>query len=301
VSYFLTSTSDKIQVVTSAVGTVNVHASWADVTGTPSVVTVGRTNTSSISTAATTDVVAPPAASTQRSLRGIVVSNDHATVAQVIKIQHTDGTLARTLWEGAVAAGEQVNWGPSSGWVPFDVLGRPKDQLALAPAGSAIVAQIASHSADTYYGANMDITNRIQAGSWFRWRVMGLSKTAGTTAPIFNVRVGTAGAIADTARATVTLGVQTAVVDQGEFDVLATFRAVGAGTSAVIRAEVSLRHNLLSTGFATTPAGQSYGGNTGAGFDSTPLATKIGLSVNPGTSGAWVVESCVLDAGNLAA
>jgi len=299
-SYFLTSTSDKIQVVTSAAGTVGVHASWADVTGTPAAVSAGRTNTAAISTATTTDVVAPPAASTQRSLRGLVISNDHATVAQNIKVQHTDGTTIRVLWDGTLAPGEQVNWGPGSGWVPFDVLGRMKDQLAMAPVGAATIAQIAAHSADTYYGANMDITNRIKAGSWFRWGIKGLSKAAaGTAAPIFIVRVGTAGAIGDTARSTVTLGLQTAAADTGEIVVVATFRAIGA--TSIIRSEVMLQHNLQVTGFATTPSGNAFGGNTGASFDSTPSGTKIGLSVNPGASGAWVVETVILDAGNLAA
>jgi hypothetical protein len=95
--------------------------------------------------------------------------------------------------------------------------------------------------------------------------------------------------------------VQTAAADVGEFVVFAIFRAVGGGTSAIIREEVALQHNLAATGFATTPAGYSAGGNTGAGFDSTVAGSKIGLSVNPGSVGAWVVEAVLLDAGNLAA
>lgn len=63
----LTSTSDKIQVVTSASGDIDVHATWLDsASGT---VTPGRTNTVAIATATTTDVVAAPAASTYRNVQ----------------------------------------------------------------------------------------------------------------------------------------------------------------------------------------------------------------------------------------
>jgi hypothetical protein len=54
----LASTTDKIQVITSAAGQVDVHASWVDLSGTT--ITAGRTNTR-ISTATTTDVVGAPA------------------------------------------------------------------------------------------------------------------------------------------------------------------------------------------------------------------------------------------------
>jgi 3D (Asp-Asp-Asp) domain-containing protein len=59
----LTSITDKLQVITSAAGKVDVHADWIDYAPAASPqVSAGRTNTP-ITTAATTDVVASPGAS----------------------------------------------------------------------------------------------------------------------------------------------------------------------------------------------------------------------------------------------
>ena len=86
----LTSTSDIVRIVTgSAVSTIGVHADWMDLLGLA--VTPGRTNTL-ITTATTTTVVAAPAASTQRNVRGLTISNNHASSSCNITVQHFDGT-----------------------------------------------------------------------------------------------------------------------------------------------------------------------------------------------------------------
>jgi hypothetical protein len=101
----LTSTSDKIQVVTGSSGTVEVHASWVDnASGT---ITPDRANTS-ISSATTTDVVDSPGASTQRNVKLLAVRNDHASTSNTVEIRHTDGTTPVTLWSGTLLAGEAV-------------------------------------------------------------------------------------------------------------------------------------------------------------------------------------------------
>src|SRR4030065_246249 len=90
----LTSTSDKVQVITGQAVTVSVHASWVDYNGTA--VTPGRLNTA-ISTAATTDVVPSPGASVQRNIKTLSVRNKHATSSVTGTIQHTDGTTIAEL------------------------------------------------------------------------------------------------------------------------------------------------------------------------------------------------------------
>jgi hypothetical protein len=125
----LTSTSDKLQVITSASGTVKVHASWVDnLSGT---ITPGRTNTATISGAATTDVVAAPAASTQRNVKFLVVRNDHATTSNGIVLQHTDGTNIESIWEGTLAAQEQIILDDRGIVTVFDALGIPKQTQVL--------------------------------------------------------------------------------------------------------------------------------------------------------------------------
>jgi len=162
------------------------------------------------------------------------------------------------------------------------------DQIAV------ITSQIASHSADTYYKGIQLPSFSMQAGSVFTWE-FPVTKTAGTAAPVFTIRTGVNQSTADTSRLVITLGVQTAVVDTGHIKIIVTCRNVGA--SGILQGEVRLQHNLAATGFATTPAGLSIVQGTAAAFDNTALGGQyIGLSVNPGTSGAWVVEQCIATA-----
>lgn len=84
----LVATTDKLQLVTSAAVTVDVHASYADLNGTT--VTPGRKNTA-ITTATTTDIVASPAGSTVRNIKTLHIRNKHASLS-------TDVTV---LYEGS--------------------------------------------------------------------------------------------------------------------------------------------------------------------------------------------------------
>ena len=155
----------------------------------------------------------------------------------------------------------------------------------------AITAQIASHSADTYYGLGLQLPSfSMQAGMSFVWEFEVSKGAAGTTAPIYQLRIGAAQAVADTSRLSLTGPAQTAAADTAIVIVSATCRNVGA--AAVLRGSVWLQHNLAATGFANTgPAGFAFVAGSSAGFDNTALQGQyIGLSVNPGTSGAWVVE-----------
>jgi hypothetical protein len=103
----LTSTSDKIQVVTGSAVVMEVHASWVDnASGT---ITPGRTNTE-ITTATTTDVVASPGASTQRNVQTLVVRNNDASSSNDVTVRHTDGTTAVDIFKATLAFGEALQF-----------------------------------------------------------------------------------------------------------------------------------------------------------------------------------------------
>ena len=78
----LAATTDKLQLVTDAAATVDVHASCEDWSAT-ALTGSGKQNTA-ITTAATTDIVAAPAASTFRKIRTLFIRNKHATLAVAI-------------------------------------------------------------------------------------------------------------------------------------------------------------------------------------------------------------------------
>ena len=115
--------------------------------------------------------------------------------------------------------------------------------------------------------------------------------------PIINVRIGTAGTTADTSRGTLTHSAQTAVIDEGTFEIFVTFRSVGSGTSAVIQSLSRLSHRLSVTGLGTGVSEPEIA--TSAGFNSTTSGLIIGLSVNGGTSASWTVNLVQAELNNL--
>lgn len=117
----LTSTSDKIQVVTGSAADIEVHASWVDnASGT---ITPGRTNTAPITTGTTTDVVASPAASTQRNVRHLSLTNNHASASSTVAVIHTDGTNPVELREVTLLAGENLTFDNNGNWRHYDANG----------------------------------------------------------------------------------------------------------------------------------------------------------------------------------
>lgn len=154
---------------------------------------------------------------------------------------------------------------------------------------AARATQIASHSADTYYLGLQLPSHGMQASMAFMWEWVATKGAAGAATPIYQLRIGAAGTTADTSRLSITGPAQTAAADVAFFKALYTVRTVGA--AGVIQGLVWVQHNLAATGFANTPAGFSLVQATSAGFDNQNVGGQfVGLSVNPGASGAWVVD-----------
>jgi hypothetical protein len=290
-------TPDKLKLITSAAGDIDTYVSYIDCTdATPPVPKAPNKEAHNITTAATTDILAGTTTATdRRNVKQVTIRNVHATIANdvTVVIDAIDGSDYE-LHKATLSPGEMLEYHEGIGW--FEVV-PPVGKIGSGNASTA--AQGPGFATDTYVtGSNFPVTSRLQAGSFFRW-LIAMSKTAaGTAAPTFNIRFGTAGAIGDTSRCLFTGPAQSAVVDTAQLEIIGTFRAVGA--SAIIQGELKLHHNLAVTGFATVnPAGVVFLSTTGGTFDSTVAASIIGLSMNGGTSAAWTVTSCVLDAVNL--
>ena len=114
----LTSVSDVVRLVTSAAATtIEVHTSYVDVNGTT--ITPGRTNTR-ITTATTTTIVASPAASTQRNVKAIYVTNNSVGTSCVVGVEHFDGTNSVELMQFVLLPGENMGYREDGSWVHRD-------------------------------------------------------------------------------------------------------------------------------------------------------------------------------------
>lgn len=117
----LSSISDIVRVITSAAAQIEVHASWVDLSGT--VITPGRTNTPHILTAATTTVVASPAAATVRNVKHLNITNDHATQSCIVTVEHFDGVTAIELIAFTLLPGENMLFNEEGRWNHRDAQG----------------------------------------------------------------------------------------------------------------------------------------------------------------------------------
>ncbi len=163
----------------------------------------------------------------------------------------------------------------------------------------SITTPAAGFAADTYLvGSSIAIpSGSLKIGTRYHL-IFNVSKTAaGTATPILNIRFGTLGTTGDSAKCTLTWTAQTAATDTGTFEVWATFRAVGSGTTAVLQCAGQRRHGASITGLGTLVSETKVA--TSAGFDSTVANSIIGASVNGGTSAAWTITNVTTTLENL--
>lgn len=162
---------------------------------------------------------------------------------------------------------------------------------------NANTGDVTASAADTYVtGSALSIGGRVKAGTILRWRLVMTKTAAGTATPVVNFRFGTAGTTADTARASFTGVAQTAATDTAWMDVMVIVR--NAGATGFILASMSFGHFNTTTGFANKAQAQVFQGQSGA-FDLTGGTLIAGLSVNPGASGVWTIQSVSAEAVNL--
>lgn len=163
--------------------------------------------------------------------------------------------------------------------------------------GNAGISNQTLSAADTYItGSALAVGGVSGAGTVLRWCGTVTKTAAGTAAPIFNVRFGTAGTTADTARHTFTGVAQTAAIDTGFFEITVVVRSVSAtGTS---HGTLRFEHFNTTTGLANKAQVQLIQ-NVSATYDNTSASLIAGLSINPGASGVWTVYQVTAEAFNL--
>jgi hypothetical protein len=149
----LTATTDSIEVITGTATTVDVHASFIDMTTADPPVVKGSTSNrqhSAITTATTTTVVSAPAASTVRNVKTLHIRNKSSSVATDITIQFDQNGTNFELHKTTLAAGEACEYIEGVGF--FDI--KP---VAIDP-GVPIVAVI---------NATQTGTNGTGVQNWF--------------------------------------------------------------------------------------------------------------------------------------
>jgi len=110
----LKATTESVRVVTSSTADIDYSVSWVDVTTTafsPS------TSEGKITTATTTTLLAAPAASTQRQVKLITITNTHASTSNTVTVlKDISGTTYQLTPATTLLAGACLLFIESSGW-----------------------------------------------------------------------------------------------------------------------------------------------------------------------------------------
>jgi hypothetical protein len=183
VGLYLTSTSDKVQIVTGSAGAVDAHASWASYDPSQPAtdrVTLGRNNVK-VSTAATTDLIGSPASGVTRNPKVIHIANVHASIANQVTLQHTDGTNVIQIESVNLQPGERIDWREGVPMRVIDANGFEKVNPAVA--GSYNVQRLAADVSNSTVTAakitGLDLACGV--GTWiFEYFVLYQSSTAAT-------------------------------------------------------------------------------------------------------------------------
>lgn len=122
----LDATTKKLQVILSGAITTNqlpVVASWVDTVSGGTFVP-GEADTATNSTTAV-DIVASPAASTQRQVQEINIRNTDTAAATVL-VRYNNNATIRELFKATLAVGDQMQYGKDGYWRVFDSSGNLK-------------------------------------------------------------------------------------------------------------------------------------------------------------------------------
>lgn len=179
----------------------------------------------------------------------------------------------------------RLDKGVANGYASLDGSIRvPSTQL---PVGirNANTTDVVASAVDTYLTGSALVVPLLQIGMRLKWRFWMTKSALGLGAPVWNVRVGTLGTIADASRLTFTAPAQTPVVDTGRILLDVIVRSIGA--TGVIAGVLSLHHNSPTgiIGFSTSicPVIQAVS----SPFDMTIANLIVGVSVDPGAAGVW--------------
>lgn len=285
-------TADKLQLITSAAATIDVHASHMDAsTASPPVMDAPARTLTAITTATTTDIVAGPASGKVRNVKTLHIRNKHASLSCDVTVVFDLAGTDYELHKATLKAGEALEYVEGIGW--FTIAASQVNYLH----GNANLADQTANAADTYLaGSAFNVYQKIRSGTSFRWWISATKTAAGIATPIWSVRFGTAGTTADTARLTFTGLAQTGVADTAMFVVVCNVRSHAA--AGVISGTYGVAaHRLAATGFINQAIDAAQA--TSAAFDTTVANSIIGLSVNPGAAGVWTIKEVTLDVVNL--
>lgn len=120
----LSATNQSLQIITATGADIDIEASFTDLLAT--VATPGS-QASNVVSATTTTLVSAPAASTQRTIVEVTISNTDTTLSQIVTVQKLVAAATFNLLTNIpLGVGERIEFTADGGWRTFDAAGRER-------------------------------------------------------------------------------------------------------------------------------------------------------------------------------
>ena len=199
-------TTDKIDLVTDAAATLDVHVSYVDASNTTLVPSgAGKQNTA-IATAATTDILSAPGAATVRNVKTINIRNKHASQATACTVRFNANGTAYELFSVTLLAGMVLEFIEGVGW--FTVANARLDRWLRVSSDYV--------NATTSFTDVTGLTCNVESGKTYNFETHLIhAENATTTGPRFGINGPTLSAIQISILDIVTIGVDTTTLRSG--------------------------------------------------------------------------------------
>jgi hypothetical protein len=162
----------------------------------------------------------------------------------------------------------------------------------LSPPVTNMAADVGASGNSHTYLLGLPVGSRLRVGSILRFTGRVTKTAAGTATPSWTIRVGNAGTTGDTIRLTFAGVAQTAIADEGYFELEVVVTADGA--AGALRGHLFFTHRLATTGLQNTQV-QVLAATSGA-VDLTSPDLIVGLALNPGANGVWTFTTLIAEA-----
>lgn len=106
----LAATTDKLQVISSAAATLDVHVSYMELSSSTFAVNGGGKQNTAITTATTTDILAAPGSSTYRNAKTINIRNKDTVLPCTVTIQFNQNSTLFELHQALIQPGEALEY-----------------------------------------------------------------------------------------------------------------------------------------------------------------------------------------------
>lgn len=180
-NFLLADINDKLQLNSSNAVNLDIHVSFTDLAS--GAATPGKQNTA-MTTATTADILASPAASTARTVKGINIRNKSGT-ATIVTLLYDDNGTDYELFSTTLAGGEHLTYTEGLGWYRY-VDTAPVDLWRFVNSG--LTGQNVA-TAQPWIPTNGALS--VNAGEMYRFDgYLRTSRSAGTTSHTTNLLFG---------------------------------------------------------------------------------------------------------------